>query len=468
MGASPERHSAHVVLTELLAGDFAAVLRSSPPPDWQRYGLGVWLFARGMAQLGADPNLSELAELPALLSLPSELRARQKVMPSKYGRLNAAAIVQVYGLLLASELQRVSRRSGAKRPVGEAVEVASALPYDEPPAFYAAPRAFLGEALLRGGDAYGAKAMFELEVESRSPFQPYALFGLHRACKAMGHGQASESCAADAERRFTAAWGHGDSALQSPTQARPLRALSRWHGLARSKVLTPGDLNGFAGLAAGLVAVAGVVLASRAARHRPEGTGYRYGDLSHHLAYEEDQEEPAEFNHNINNNSNNNNCTNDSNNNNSNNTNNSSSNNNNNQQPDRGDEELWAEGDQQQQPQQQQEQQLTALLPKSKEEEEEEEEQQQQEQEEEEEQQQQQQQQQPQQQQQQQQRQQQQQQQPLVSEASIPRLDPPPTTTATATTTTTTRTSAECLLESEVPQSEVQIVCSPQERSAAG
>ena len=74
---------------------------------------------------------------------------------------------------------------GAATRFARAAEADAALPYREPPAWHQPPEAALGAALLKAGDARGAKAAFDRAL-ARRPGNAWSLWGRAQAEAALG------------------------------------------------------------------------------------------------------------------------------------------------------------------------------------------------------------------------------------------------------------------------------------------
>lgn len=86
-----------------------------------------------------------------------------------------------------------------------AVALESALEADEPPAWALPARHFLGALLLEQGRAQEARRVYEADLRAH-PANGWALAGLAASLRSAG----LEARAADASRRFEAAWSGAD------------------------------------------------------------------------------------------------------------------------------------------------------------------------------------------------------------------------------------------------------------------
>jgi tetratricopeptide (TPR) repeat protein len=88
---------------------------------------------------------------------------------------------------------------GAATRFARAAEADAALPYREPPAWHQPPEAALGAALLKAGDARGAKAAFERAL-LRRPGNAWAMWGRAQAEAALG--QDNSATLAELDKRW--------------------------------------------------------------------------------------------------------------------------------------------------------------------------------------------------------------------------------------------------------------------------
>lgn len=92
----------------------------------------------------------------------------------------------------------------------EAMDLESALVYDEPPPWYQPVRQFFGAALHDAGRYPEAEAVFREDLD-RNPENGWSLFGLAESLEA----QASVAEAKDVKRRFDRAWKRADVTLKA-------------------------------------------------------------------------------------------------------------------------------------------------------------------------------------------------------------------------------------------------------------
>lgn len=90
---------------------------------------------------------------------------------------------------------------GAATRFARAAEVEATLDYREPPPWHQPLDSALGAALLKAGDARGAKAAFERAIAKRAG-SPWALWGRAQAEAALGDQAASRATLAQVDQRF--------------------------------------------------------------------------------------------------------------------------------------------------------------------------------------------------------------------------------------------------------------------------
>ncbi|HEX7899473.1 MAG TPA: tetratricopeptide repeat protein [Planctomycetota bacterium] len=154
----------------------------------------------------------------AALNRPAEARAEQKAFlearakvpkDAAFGNNAAADLLAVAEAQLEGEIQlREGHMDGALAALREGVKREDGLRYDEPPDWIQPVRHSLGAALLKAGLAAEAEGVY-LEDLRRWPENGWSLFGLAKCLKAQGKP------AAEAERRFAAAWSRADAPLTS-------------------------------------------------------------------------------------------------------------------------------------------------------------------------------------------------------------------------------------------------------------
>ncbi len=165
-----------------------------------------WLWARAMAAAaqGDAPRASTLREafVIALEAIPEKSMA---------GPQNSAeAVLAVAADVLDARIAEAKGDSAAAiASWRKAVEAQDRLAYDEPPAWYYPTRESLGAALLRGGQAAEAEAVFRADLEQH-PRNGRSLYGLSKSLEA----QKKNVDAAFARAQFDTAWKDADTPVR--------------------------------------------------------------------------------------------------------------------------------------------------------------------------------------------------------------------------------------------------------------
>jgi tetratricopeptide (TPR) repeat protein len=178
---------------------------AEPAPDPKLAGLHIgWLQARATA-LAAKGRVAEARAL-----LPELDRAIAAIPAGATQGQNAARPLYEIGALKAKARIALAegRRDAALAGLREAVAKEDKLAYNEPSDEFFPVRHLLGDALLDGGNAREAEAVYREDLR-RNPANGWALHGLAKALETQGKK-------ADAEQaRFKEAWRHSDTQLTS-------------------------------------------------------------------------------------------------------------------------------------------------------------------------------------------------------------------------------------------------------------
>ena len=181
---------------------------AEPRPDARLLDLTVnWLSARTIA-------LAATGKLPEAEAELAGLKARIAAAPADaLAGMNLAAPLFRIAALRAEARIALARKDGprALALLREAVTVEDGLSYNEPSDEFFPTRHLLGAALLDGGKAAEAEAVFREDLDPwRNPRNGWALLGLAQALKAQGKD------AGAAEKDFAAAWNRADVKLAAP------------------------------------------------------------------------------------------------------------------------------------------------------------------------------------------------------------------------------------------------------------
>jgi tetratricopeptide (TPR) repeat protein len=188
-------------------GRFDEVLAEPRPADGERYSLGVWHYARGLAHLrGGDPALAE-AELNALEAIAADERlASLDLNNEPASSYLALAVAQLSGELAAAR----GDLAGAVAKLEAGIRVQDAMVYTEPPRWHMSLRQTLGAILLEHGRAAEAETVYRADLV-RVPGSGWSLFGLAQSLDAQGKDAEAEL----ARRGHEIAWARADVGLRS-------------------------------------------------------------------------------------------------------------------------------------------------------------------------------------------------------------------------------------------------------------
>jgi tetratricopeptide (TPR) repeat protein len=175
-----------------------AILDSpSPDPD-RKLATAFWHYARAMAYAGQGKRRPATRE-------QKKFSAARKAVPEEHRYLinnSAADFLAVAGATLDAQLAVLRKDGpGSIQRLREAADLQAKLEYDEPPPWFYPIAQSLGAALLRGGQATEAEAVFRRALE-RHPRDGRLLFGLWQSLLA----QERTPDAHLVERQFQAAW----------------------------------------------------------------------------------------------------------------------------------------------------------------------------------------------------------------------------------------------------------------------
>jgi tetratricopeptide (TPR) repeat protein len=186
-------------------GRWAEILREAPPPSEFPYVAGAWRYARGLALAATGQPAAADGELAALRRIAADVPADRTLAFF----FKTRAILGLAESVLAGE---IAARSGqtdvAVRHFLAAVAEQDGHWFTEPPVWYYPVRQSLGAALLAGGRAVEAEAVYRDDLK-RNPDNGWSLFGLAQSLRAQG--KAAEAASVDA--RFQKAWARADVTL---------------------------------------------------------------------------------------------------------------------------------------------------------------------------------------------------------------------------------------------------------------
>ena len=187
-------------------GQWEAVLAEPAPPDDLRYPLGIFHFARGMA-LANTGKLDDAAGAQAALAAIAAEDAMKKL---EFLEGPASQLLEIASHILTAEI--ASKRGDRDLALAE-LEKAQALEYGlrytEPPPWPIPVRQLQGAELLAAGRGAEAEVVFRADLVEY-PENGWALYGLAESLRAQ------QKDAADADKRFAAAWAASDVKLTRP------------------------------------------------------------------------------------------------------------------------------------------------------------------------------------------------------------------------------------------------------------
>jgi tetratricopeptide (TPR) repeat protein len=195
------------VQTLVRFGRFDEVLGEPRPPDAERYSLGVWHYARGLALLRRGDRALAEAELAALEAIAaSEEMAKLDLTNEPASRYLALAVAQLGGELAAAR----GDVAGAVAKLEAGIRMQDSMVYTEPPRWHMSLRQTLGAILLEHGRAAEAEAVYRADLV-RVPGSGWSLYGLAQSLAAQGKDAEAEL----ARRGHEIAWARADVALRS-------------------------------------------------------------------------------------------------------------------------------------------------------------------------------------------------------------------------------------------------------------
>jgi tetratricopeptide (TPR) repeat protein len=170
------------------------------------YVTAIWHYAQGMAAVRQSRPADADLHLAALRPLAADPLMETLTVWDRYPLAYSARIAE---RVLSAEIA-ASRGDpdAAVTALREAAAIEDGIPYDEPPGWHAPVRHTLGAVLLDAGRAKEAEAVYREELH-RNPGNGWSLFGLAESLEA----QHRDGEAADARRKFAAAWRNADVTL---------------------------------------------------------------------------------------------------------------------------------------------------------------------------------------------------------------------------------------------------------------
>jgi tetratricopeptide (TPR) repeat protein len=175
-----------------------AILAAAQPSASRALSRAFWRYARGIAFASQGKGREAVAEQRRFE------RDRQAVPAESQYLLNNKS-ADLLALAAATLAARIAEAQGnAEQAIAEwrrAVELEARIQYDEPPAWFYPLRQSLGGALLRGGQAREAEAVFR-EALAKHPRDGRLLFGLWQSLLVLDR----DAEAGLVEAQFREAW----------------------------------------------------------------------------------------------------------------------------------------------------------------------------------------------------------------------------------------------------------------------
>ena len=204
-----QEFAATPLLTMVRFGMWDSIRGEPRPDDSHVYLVGVWQYAQGLAQARTGDLIDAKRTLDSLHAT-SQLETAQALTLAG-GMATATTLLEIAISHLEGE---IAVAEGRTEDAIEMLELASqmhdALPYTEPPPWYAPPRQTLGAILLEHGDAVRAEAVYREDLR-QYPKNGWSLLGLAQSLRASG-----DDAKADwAQKGFEAAWERADVDLES-------------------------------------------------------------------------------------------------------------------------------------------------------------------------------------------------------------------------------------------------------------
>ena len=195
------------MLTMARFGLWDAILGEPRPGDNEVFLVGIWNYARGLAQVRLGSLKEAHRSIAALRAVEQSEGASALALAggtASAARLLAIGLAHLEGELAIAE----GRKADAVSSLELATELHDSLSYMEPPPWYAPPRQALGALLLEQDRPSEAEAVY-LEDLRQYPKNGWSLLGLTQSFEAQG-----DSAKANwAQKGFESAWARADVEL---------------------------------------------------------------------------------------------------------------------------------------------------------------------------------------------------------------------------------------------------------------
>ena len=156
-----------------------AILNTAPPQQNHIYASVLWHWARGMAFAGKNKTTEAAAELKMLVQ---EMKAPGMLVVMQPFNAPADAAKVAEKILAGVIALKKNDFTKAIQLLNEAVANEDALIYNEPKDWLIPAREYLGDALLKSGNAAKAAIIFKEDLKE-NPHNHWALYGLYQALK---------------------------------------------------------------------------------------------------------------------------------------------------------------------------------------------------------------------------------------------------------------------------------------------
>ncbi len=187
-------------------GLWQRVLEEPKPAEGNRFMMGVWHYARGMAYSHGNSAQKAKRELAALRRIIGAVGDDYFI-----GFGTAPTLLTIAELVLAGDM--AAKRGDhdlAIAMLGRAVRLEDSLLYNEPPDWYFPTRHVLGALLLEGGYPREAEVVYWEDLR-KNPGNGYGLLGLYQSQLAAGDAAG----AAATKVLFDGSWEAADVVLES-------------------------------------------------------------------------------------------------------------------------------------------------------------------------------------------------------------------------------------------------------------
>jgi hypothetical protein len=195
------------MLTQARFARWDALLAEPRPATDDVYLSGIWHYTQGLAETRTGSIESGKRSLDSLRAVSSTEASATLILAG--GTASAAKLLEIATAHLEAEIAWAeSRNADAIARLEEASALHDALPYMEPPPWYAPPRQVLGAVLLEEGRAADAEDVYREDLR-QYPKNGWSLLGLAQSLEQQGE----DAKATWARQGFEAAWARADVKL---------------------------------------------------------------------------------------------------------------------------------------------------------------------------------------------------------------------------------------------------------------